>query len=114
MPITKDHPSSASQEIYEPGLGFICLTCKRLRATWMDYAPAEPDVGAHLPLASRGEGDVDEATGVEVALVGAAFGGLLLLLLLNLELQRNHQRQIPGKAIGASNIGGIGPSGSAT
>ena len=40
-------------------------------------------VGVHLPLAA-GHGDVDEAAGVEDALVGAALGRLLLLLGLDL------------------------------
>jgi hypothetical protein len=40
-------------------------------------------VGVHLPLAT-GHGDVDEAAGVSEPLLGAALGGLLLLLGLNL------------------------------
>ena len=40
-------------------------------------------VGVHLSLAT-GEGDVDETAGVCEPLLGAALGGLLLLLGLNL------------------------------
>lgn len=40
-------------------------------------------VGMYLALAA-GHGNVDETTGVQDALVGAAFGSLLLLLGLNL------------------------------
>jgi hypothetical protein len=42
----------------------------------------------YLPLATNGDGDVDEAASVQVALVGAALGGLGLLLGLNLETGR--------------------------
>ena len=41
-------------------------------------------VGVHLPLAA-GHGDVYEAAGVSEPLLGAALGGLLLLLGLNLD-----------------------------
>lgn len=39
---------------------------------------------SYLALATRSKGDVDEATSVEDALVGAALGDLGLLLLLDL------------------------------
>lgn len=38
----------------------------------------------YLPLAAGRESDVNEAASVDIALVGAALGGLGLLLLLNL------------------------------
>ena len=55
-------------------------------------------VGVHLPLAA-GHGDVDEAAGVEDALVGAALGRLLLLLGLDLyhSISRQHCRSVGGK-----------------
>jgi hypothetical protein len=43
---------------------------------------------SYLPLATNRDGDVDEAASVQVALVGAALGGLGLLLGLNLETGR--------------------------
>ena len=49
-------------------------------------------VGVHLPLAA-GHGDVYEAAGVSEPLLGAALGGLLLLLGLNLFPLR--QRSVP-------------------
>jgi hypothetical protein len=43
-----------------------------------------PMMLSYLALATRSKGDIDEATGVKDALVGAALGDLGLLLLLDL------------------------------
>ena len=60
-----------------PGLGFICAGVKTtLRRVTR--------VATDLALASGCEGHVDEAVGVGEALLGAALGGLLLLLGLDL------------------------------
>lgn len=54
----------------------ICV-CGMCNVGWMD------SVGMYLALAT-GHGNVDETAGVQNTLVGAALGGLLLLLGLNL------------------------------
>lgn len=60
-----------------PGLGFICVRVSQTRSRRKERQVA------YLAL-SVGERDVDEAAGVELALVGAALGRLLLLLGLDL------------------------------
>lgn len=68
----------SEQRIYAaPGLGFICGRVSETRPR------RGREEAAYLAL-SVGEGNVDEAAGVELALVGATLGRLLLLLGLDL------------------------------
>lgn len=68
-----------------PGLGFICFGNVNIAAYFRcekQYRSLHRYL-AHLPLAT-GQGDVDESSGVLVALESTTLGGLGLLLRLNL------------------------------
>ena len=77
------HHLDYSLFVYEPGLGFICvrqLLVRNDKGTDMTY----------LPL-STSHGDVYETAGVSDPLLGAALGGLLLLLGVDLSSRHNQQ-----------------------
>lgn len=98
-------PPPSEQGIYAaPGLGFICVAVSQTRSRRKEGQVA------YLAL-SVGKGNVDEAASVELALVGATLGRLLLLLGLDLLRFRFSSVCCPLRrgngCVGFSNLGSL-------